>query len=63
MGVSGLLTDYLVPILLLTDVLLNLNGVLIAVHIALLLRNLTRVPRSSGGLWWRSDRGRRFSSN
>ena len=50
-GVAGLLADYPVPTLLLTDVLLNLNRVLIAIHIALLLRNPTHVPRSSGGLW------------
>ena len=43
------------------DILLNLNRMLIAVYITLLLGNFTRMPRTSDGQLWRSDRGRGFS--
>ena len=50
--------NYPIPILLPTDVLLNLNGVLITIDITLLFRNLARTARTSGGRLRRSDRGR-----
>ena len=61
--VAGLLTDYPIPILFPMGVFLNLNRVLVTVHIALLLGNLMHVPRMFGGLQQRSDRGGRFSLN
>ena len=61
--VAGLLTNYLIPILLPADVFLNLNRMLVTIDIAFLLRNLTRVPRLSGWLWRRRSRGRGFSLN
>ena len=61
MGAAGLLANYPIPILLPMDVLLNLNGMLIAVDVTVLLRNLTRTPRTSGGWLRRSDRSRGLS--
>ena len=54
MRMAGLLADYPIPILLPIDVLLNLNRVLVAINITLLLQNLMRAPRLSRGLWQRS---------
>ena len=42
MGAAGLFANYPIPILFPTDVLLNLNRVLISVDIALFLRDFTR---------------------
>ena len=42
-GATGLFADYPIPILLPTDVFLNLNRVLITVDVTLLLWNLTLV--------------------
>ena len=54
---ARLLTNYPIPILLPMDVLLNLNGVLIAIDITLLLRDLMHTPRMSSRWLQRSDRG------
>ena len=43
MGVARLLANYPIPILLLTDVLLNLNRMLIAIDVSFLLGNLTLI--------------------
>ena len=56
-----MLAYYPIPILLPTDVLLNLNRVLITVDITLLFWNLTRATRTSSGRLRRSDRGRGLS--
>ena len=63
MGAAGLLADYPIPILFPMDVLLNLNRMLIAVDIALSLRNLMCMARMSGGWLRRSDRGGGLSLN
>ena len=62
-GVAGLLTNYPIPILFLTDVLLNLNWVFVTVDVTLLLGNLMHIPRMSSGWLQRSDRGRGLSLN
>ena len=56
-GVARLVANYPFPILLLTDVLLNLNRMLITIDVTLLFRNLMHMARTSGGQLWRSDRG------
>ena len=53
-----MLANYPIPILLPTDVLLDLNRMLIAIDIVFLPRNLTRTTRTSGGRLRRGDRSR-----
>ena len=60
---ARLLTNYLIPILFPTDVLLNLNRMLVTIYVTLPFKNSVCTPWTSGGQLWRSNGSGSLSLN